>query len=93
MPSRLVDPATETMQYSPTVPDPLDNVGEFVLAFHTPSYFNTPVTAELIAVCICAPVANLEEEEFTVPVTGVNVTVVLPLLVNVFVLPELIVFT
>jgi len=31
-------------------------------------YFNTPVTALLIAVCICAPVAKLAELEVTVPV-------------------------
>ena len=59
-------------------------------ASQVPIYFNTPVTAVLIAVCICAPVAKLVEEEVTVPVLGVNVTEVVPLLVNVFVLPELI---
>ena len=65
----------------------------FVFAFHTPSYFKTPVTAVSIAVWICAPVANLVDEELTVPVFGVNCTDVVPLVVSVFVLPELIKFT
>jgi len=59
-----------------------------VAAFHVPLYFNTPVTAELIAVCIWAPVAKLEEEELTVPVFGVSVTDVVPVLVNVLVFPD-----
>ena len=40
-----------------------------------PSNCNTPVRAEFIAVCICAPVAKLDDELFTVPtiafITGV----------------------
>ena len=64
-----------------------------VLAFHVPSNCSTPVRAVFIAVCIWAPVAKLAEDKFTVPVLGVNVTVVVPVLVNVLLLPVFIVFT
>ena len=39
-----------------------------MLAFQVPSNCKTPVRAVLIAVCICVPVAKLEEDKFTAAV-------------------------
>ena len=75
------------------MPVPLDNDGEFVLAFHVPSNCSTPVKALFIAVCICAPVAKAAELAFTVAVTGVNVFAVVPLEVKVELFPVATVFT